>query len=147
MDNLPQPLHERAAEFAESLYRGTRPLHEQAALFGENVRLPENLRPMVSTLVCVILCYTCSGYSPACKELMMRTSLFCSWTPADMQQPSRFLEAWTASRRQSVRSLLSSEELCSKCSCVLQLEELQKVKIPTSIKVTPTRGGLLDIWD
>ena len=43
-----QPLHERAAEFAESLYRGSRPLHEQAALFGENVRLPENLRPMVS---------------------------------------------------------------------------------------------------
>lgn len=30
---------------------------------------------------------------------------------------------------------------------VLQLEELQKVKIPTSIKVTPTRGGLLDNWD
>ena len=30
---------------------------------------------------------------------------------------------------------------------VLQLEELQKVKIPTSIKVTPTRGGLLDIYD
>lgn len=49
--------------------------------------------------------------------------------------------------RHSVRSLLSSEELCSKCSCVLQLEELQKVKIPTSIKVTPTRGGLLDNWD
>ena len=30
---------------------------------------------------------------------------------------------------------------------LLQLEELQKVKIPTSIKVTPTRGGLLDNWD
>ena len=30
---------------------------------------------------------------------------------------------------------------------LLQLEELQKVKIPTSIRVTPTRGGLLDNWD
>ena len=48
VDHLPAPLHERAAEFAESLYRGSRPLHEQAALFGENMRLPENLRPMVS---------------------------------------------------------------------------------------------------
>lgn len=28
-----------------------------------------------------------------------------------------------------------------------QLEELQKVKIPTSIKVTPIRGGILDNWD
>lgn len=73
VDHLPAPLHERAAEFAESLYRGSRPLHEQAALFGENMRLPENLRPM--------------------------------------------------------------------------LEELQKVKIPTSIKVTPIRGGILDNWD
>ena len=31
--------------------------------------------------------------------------------------------------------------------CSLQLEELQKVKIPTSIKVTPIRGGMLDNWD
>ena len=77
----------------------------------------------------------------------MRKSLSCSWTRADMQQPSRCLEPWTALGRQFVRPPIFSEELCSKCSCALQLEELQKVKIPTSIKVTPTRGGLLDNWD
>ena len=32
-------------------------------------------------------------------------------------------------------------------ACAPQLEELQKVKIPTSIKVTPIRGGILDNWD
>lgn len=47
VDNLPQPLHEYAADFADSLYRGTRPLHEQAALFGDSWGLPEHLRPMV----------------------------------------------------------------------------------------------------
>lgn len=47
VDNLPHPLHERAAEFADSLYSATRPLHEQAALFGESFQLPESLRPMV----------------------------------------------------------------------------------------------------
>ena len=47
VDNLPHPLHERAAEFADSLYSATRPLHEQAALFGESFQLPERLRPMV----------------------------------------------------------------------------------------------------
>ena len=143
MDNLPQPLHERAAEFADSLYRGTRPLHEQAALFGENVRLPENLRPMVSALVCAFLCCTHS----ACKRLILRKSLSCSWSRADVQQPSNALEPWTGQGREFVRSLLSSEELYFKFCCALQLEELQKVKIPTSIKVTPTRGGLLDNWD
>ncbi len=51
VDNLPHPLHERAAEFADSLYSATRPLHEQAALFGESFQLPERLRPMVRRLL------------------------------------------------------------------------------------------------
>ena len=50
VDNLPHPLHERAAEFADSLYSATRPLHEQAALFGDSFQLPESLRPMVCYL-------------------------------------------------------------------------------------------------
>ena len=59
VDNLPYPLHERAAEFAESLYMATRPLHEQAALFRGSLTLPESLRPMVrpSSPVSHIACW------------------------------------------------------------------------------------------
>ena len=52
VDSLPQPLHLRAAEFADSLYQGSRPLHEQAALFSEKVQteLPDSLKAMVCSL-------------------------------------------------------------------------------------------------
>lgn len=39
-DNLPAPLHERAAEFADSIYKSSRPLHERAAEFADALKLP-----------------------------------------------------------------------------------------------------------
>ncbi len=39
-DNLPQPLHERAAEFVDSIYKTSLPLHERAAEFADSLKLP-----------------------------------------------------------------------------------------------------------
>lgn len=39
-DTLPQPLHERAAEFVDSIYKTSLPLHERAAEFAESLKLP-----------------------------------------------------------------------------------------------------------
>lgn len=39
-ESLPEPLHVRAAEFADALYSATRPLHEQAAQFSDALKLP-----------------------------------------------------------------------------------------------------------
>ena len=70
VDNLPHPLHERAAEFADSLYSATRPLHEQAALFGESFQLPERLRPMVRSpdVIAVSAVAAVTGQKLACGE-------------------------------------------------------------------------------
>lgn len=38
-EQLPTPLHEQAASFADTLYSATRPLHEQAAQFKEALKL------------------------------------------------------------------------------------------------------------
>ncbi|BDA48127.1 probable protein SYM1 [Coccomyxa sp. Obi] len=39
-DTLPEPLHERAAEFVDSIYKTSLPLHERAAEFAESLKLP-----------------------------------------------------------------------------------------------------------
>ena len=39
-DTLPAPLHERAAEFVDSIYKTSLPLHERAAEFAQSLKLP-----------------------------------------------------------------------------------------------------------
>ena len=39
-DTLPEPLHERAAEFVDSIYKTSLPLHERAAQFADSLKLP-----------------------------------------------------------------------------------------------------------
>jgi hypothetical protein len=109
-DSLPEPLHVRAAEFADALYSATRPLHEQAAQFSEALKLP-----LVSNNPC----------TSAASVIALMFFNGCE-TP-------------TSSGADKYSDLGQGGH------------DLSKLKIPTTIKVSPTRvhpeSSFLDNWD